>query len=330
MPVSVPDRKLLSALADGRFCSGQQLANDLGVSRAAVWKRLQRLRDEFGLGVEAVPGRGYRLPYPLELIDRDRLLGRLRPGTRRAIDQLIVAASIDSTNTAAMSAAWPPHGKSAIWVAEHQTAGRGRRGRTWASPFGASLYLTVARRFERSLGELSGLSLATGVIVAETLTRLGVAGVGLKWPNDLVVDGRKLAGILVEASGEAGGPALAAIGLGVNVRMPTAAAGAIDQPWADLTTLPGGPPSRNDLCVELIEVLVEGLEGFAEFALDGVLERWRRFDVLADRSVEIHTAGRRIEGIYRGISDSGGALIETVGEVVEHFAGEVSLRPAAR
>jgi BirA family biotin operon repressor/biotin-[acetyl-CoA-carboxylase] ligase len=175
------------------------------------------------------------------------------------------------------------------------------------------------------MSQLAGLSLAAGVVVAETLHSVGLEGHALKWPNDVLFDGRKLAGILVDVSGEAGGPATAVIGVGINLRIPAADAGAIDQPWTDLAQV-GVAPSRNRVAGLLIDRMVDACMAFSSGRLEDFLARWERFDRLRGRPVAIVRGGHVVEGIYRGIAPSGALVLEDAGGRTEHHAGEVSLR----
>lgn len=321
---------LLQQLSDGRFHSGERLARILGVSRGAVWKRLQRLQDQLGLEVHAVRGRGYRLSAPIELLDQGQILDRLSPASRRRLESLDLHTAIGSTNSAVIAAGAPPPGRAKVCLAEHQTAGRGRRGRPWVSVFGTNVCLSLAWRFERSLSELAGLSLVAGIVVAEVLDHYGVQDLGLKWPNDVLASGRKLSGILVEASGETAGPSTAVIGVGVNVRIPTAAAEPIDQPWTDLTRSGVDGVSRNALAADLIDRLVAACDAFESGATAQILARWAAFDALLDQAVRIERGDRWTDGIYRGIAPSGAVRIETANGLEEYLAGEVSLRSATR
>jgi BirA family biotin operon repressor/biotin-[acetyl-CoA-carboxylase] ligase len=329
MTLDGSDEQLLRVLADGRFHSGEQLAATLGMSRTAVWKRLQCLRDALSLELQAVRGRGHRLARPIEFLDERQILSGLAPVARRRLDAFHVALSMDSTNSAALAHLPRETARARVWLAEHQSAGRGRRGRHWVSVFGSSLYLSLAWRFNRALSELAGLSLVAGIVVAETLQRHGIDEVALKWPNDVLLDGRKLCGVLVEASGESSGPAAAVIGIGLNVNLPAAAGQGIDQPWADLSFLDDRMPSRNRLASTLVSGLIEACEAFSDRPLSAFLERWQRYDALRGRPVHLHRGDHVTSGTYRGVAANGAVLLETTAGVEEHLAGEVSLRQAA-
>ncbi len=322
----VARHRLLQELSDGRFHSGQQLADSLGVSRAAVWKQLQRLSQDYDLQISAVRGRGYRLPAALELLDSDGIRAEIGDLALPRLQHMQLLECTASTNADATADLPLDSGYARVWLAEHQTGGRGRRGREWISAFGENLYLSLAWRFDLPMMELAGLSLVAGVVVAEVLREMGIEGHCLKWPNDVLVDGRKLCGILVEASGEAAGPAAAVIGIGINFRLPAPSAAQIDQPWVDLHRLGGPRVSRNQAAGMLIDRLINACEVFSEHRLPAFLDRWHAFDGLLGQDVCITSGKRSIAGAYRGIGSSGAVRIETASGVAEYHAGEVSLR----
>lgn len=320
------DRLLLERLQRGP-ASGVELAQAAGVTRGAIWKRVQSLRAA-GIGIAAQAGRGYALSQPLELLDRDRILTALSAQSRSALHALQVCFETPSTQTLAAANA-PPEKGAAIWLAERQTAGQGRRGRQWISPLAAHLALSVARRFPHGFAALSGLSLVVGVAAAEALQALGFAQVGLKWPNDLCVDEKKLGGILIELRGETGGPCAAVIGIGINMRMPPAYAALIDQPWCDLAMLSQAQtPSRDVVAASVINALLPALEQFEREGMAPFLPRWQALDQLADKPVRVHYGDRIHEGIALGINAQG--ALRVLHDHHEHLyhGGEVSLRSA--
>lgn len=317
------DRQLLVRLAAGRL-SGDALARDLGLTRAAVWKRIQGLRAA-GLAIEGRAGDGYHLCQPLDLLDADAIRAALPATTAAAIGGLDVLWSTSSTNTELLRRSTPETGVEVV-LAERQTGGRGRRGRSWASPATAHIYLSLLRGFAGGLSRLGGLSLVAGVAVAEALHACGHTGVRLKWPNDLVVDGRKLAGLLVEGGGEFAGPARAVIGIGVNVRMPPAAAADIGQPWVDLHGMAGTEVPRTPVVALLLAHLIPALDAFDAHGLAPFLPRYAALDALAGRDVRVEDGGRIIEGRALGLADDGALRVEVDGQVRQFHAGEVSVR----
>lgn len=324
------ERALLLRLAHGPV-SGDVLAGEAGLTRAAVWKRIEALRDA-GIAIEASPGRGYHLSQPLDLLDADAIRAALPASVRTGLADLEVAWSLDSTNSELLRRDTPAHG-CAVLLAERQTGGRGRRGREWASPLAAHLYLSLARRFEGGLARLGGLSLVAGVAACEALQALGFPQLRLKWPNDLVVDDggglRKLGGLLVEGGGEAGGAARAVVGIGVNVRMPAAFSSAIDQPWTQLSALAPAPPARNLLAAGLLAQLLPALDVFDAQGLAPFLPRYAALDALAGRPVQVHEATRSWDALALGIAEDGALRVrDDTGDIHLVHAGDVSVRAA--
>lgn len=326
------ERALLQRLIAGP-ASGDALARVSGQTRAAVWKRIEALR-EAGVAIEAKPGRGYALSQPLDLLDAGAIVAALPASERARLAGLEVAWSIDSTNSELLRRATPAQGATVL-LAERQTGGRGRRGREWASPLAAHLYLSLARGFGGGLARLGGLSLVAGIAAVEALHALGYAGVRLKWPNDLVVPGaqglRKLGGLLIEGGGEHAGPVRAVIGLGLNVRMPVAAAAAIDQPWCDLTALSAGvAPARDAVAAALLARLLPALDEFDADGLAPFLPRYADLDALAGAAIAVHGGnGQRQDGVALGLAEDGALRVRLGDGSLQSFhAGEVSVRRA--
>ena len=323
-----PERALLERLAAGAV-SGSALAGESGLTRAAVWKRIAALR-EAGIAIDALPGAGYRLAQPLDLLDADAIRQAMPASARARMARLQLAWSLPSTNTALLADDTPADG-CALLLAERQTGGRGRRGRAWASPLAAHVYLSVARRFEGGLARLGGLSLVAGIACCEALHALGFPQVGLKWPNDLVVaDGgglRKLGGVLVEGAGETAGAARAVIGIGLNVRMPASHAATIDQPWIDLAALSAEVPARNVVVAAVLAHLLPALDRFDAEGLAAFLPRYAAHDVLAGRRVRVHEAGGERDARALGIAEDGALRVrDAAGHERRVHAGDVSVR----
>ncbi len=316
--------KLLSVLADGAFHSGSELGRELGISRSAVWKHMQRL-PELGLEVYSVKGRGYRLPGGIDLIDAERLRDRLQSaGLDERLTVVNVAIETDSTNAQGLEALQQGV-HSGLFVAEYQHAGRGRRGRQWLSPLASSLCFTLAWRFNSGAAALEGLSLAVGLALQQALAELGVAQVGLKWPNDLLVDNAKLAGILIELSGDAAGECQVAIGVGLNVALPEGLAEQLDQPCIDLRAL-GFEGERTELLATLVRQLVRVLQRFESGGFAQLRPAWEAANVFQGRSVRLTSGVHSFEGVCLGVTDQGALRLQTdKGQEVFH-GGEVSVR----
>ncbi|MGE3480709.1 MAG: bifunctional biotin--[acetyl-CoA-carboxylase] ligase/biotin operon repressor BirA [Gammaproteobacteria bacterium] len=315
---------LLSMLADGKFHSGEILGEALGITRAAVWKHLRALKAR-GIEIHSIPGKGHRLAGGIELLSEMKIRAGLSDAARARLGGIELFQQIDSTNSELRRRASGLPSAYAC-LAETQSAGRGRNDRAWVSPYARNLYLSLLWRFNAGPDALSGLSLAVGVAVLRALQAMGVDGVGLKWPNDLLWHGAKCAGALIEMSGEAGGSARVVIGVGVNVDMPRQLGGAIDQAWTDLATITGRGISRNSLAGMLLGKLIEVLSEFEDAGPDALLEEWRRHDIVSGRAVAVTTVHGEEFGIARGIDASGALLVEEGGAIKRYLSGDVSLR----
>lgn len=325
MPAAID---LVRRLADGNCHSGAVLARDLGISRAAVWKGLRRAADRYDLKLQSLPGRGYRLERALELLDAEQIRAAMSAHGRDRLAGLEIHDQIDSTNQRLMALAAGPLPSGSVCLAEHQSAGRGRRGRTWVSPFAGGLCLSLLWRYPLGPGALGGVSLAAGAVVAGVLERCGVRGLGLKWPNDLLWQRRKLGGLLLEVAGETQGPSRLVVGLGLNLAMGAGRGEGIDQPWVDLhEALDGRVPGRNRLAAALIESLLGMLADFDGSGPAPWLEEWARFDLPLGQPVRVYQGERVLAGEYAGIDPDGLLRLMTVEGLVRIAAGEVSLRP---
>jgi len=317
---------LLAQLADGDFRSGEALGEALGISRAAIWKQIQQLR-ELGVTVQAVTGRGYRIPGGIVLLDRGRIAASFDAGVREKISSFEVHFSVDSTNTRAMANANSGHDICLV-MTEHQTQGRGRRGRSWISPFGRNLYMSLLWTFQGGVATLEGLSLVCALAVRRALARELYQGVSVKWPNDVLFERRKLAGILLEVSGDVSGPCKVVIGIGLNTEMPAQAGAQIDQPFSDLALVDGRPVDRNRLAAVVVSELVAVLQRFDDYGFQPFKEEWMGADCYRGEQVEVRSGQSVLPGICVGVDDSGRLLLETADGIQAVAGGE--LMPSLR
>ncbi len=328
--MSDPRRALLSLLADGAVHAGPALGTALGCTRAAVWKQVEALR-AMGLVVETRGRVGYCIPGGVELLDAGRIRTALGPATRQALVALEVAFSIDSTSGYLLGLPMPGPGEVTCCLAEYQDGGRGRRGRRWLSPVARGLCFSMGVRLERGGHELPTLSLVAGVAVVRALEAVGAGGALLKWPNDVILGGGKLGGILVDVAGEPGGPLHVVIGVGLNVHAAPAAGDVILAGGLRPASLGAGPggqqPSRNALAAALIDSLVAAVAVFDAHGFPPFVDAWRQADFLAGRAIELEVAGRHEPGVARGIADDGTLLVDSAGGRRRVVAGEVTLRP---
>lgn len=310
---------LISILSDGEFHSGEQLGERLGMSRAAINKHIQTLRD-WGVDVFTVPGKGYSLPEPIQLLNEEFIRSSINDGA------VTVLPVIDSTNQYLLDRLSSLQSGD-VCVAEYQQAGRGRRGRKWFSPFGANLYLSMYWRLEQGPAAAIGLSLVIGIVMAEVLQSLGADKVRVKWPNDLYLLDRKLAGILVELTGKTGDAAQIVIGAGINLAMRRVETDVINQGWINLQEA-GIKIDRNTLAVRLIKELRAALVLFEQEGLAPYLSRWEKLDNFIHRPVKLIIGEKEIFGTSRGIDTQGALLLEQDGVIKPWMGGEISLRSA--
>lgn len=320
-------RELLVALADGDTVSGALLAERAGVTRAAIWKQIEALRAR-GVPVESRGTAGYCLPWPVQVLGLSVLRAALPAQVRKSLGALELHWEIDSTSSEIQRRLGALPDLSFI-LAETQSAGRGRRGRTWLSPPGLNVYLSCLKRFDGGFAALSGLSLAVGVIVMRTLSALGMSGAGLKWPNDVLSEGGKLAGILVELSGEYQGPCAAIIGVGINVRLTAALHEQAGQPINDLTTLANGiAPDRNRVAAALISALAEGLAQFEREGFAGFIAEYTEHDLLRGEALHLQGALGELDGIGAGVDVRGALMLRTTAGLQSIDSADVTVRRA--
>lgn len=317
---------LLIRLADGEVHSGDELGQLLGVSRTAVWKHLQKLT-EMGVVLESVRGRGYRLTGGLELLEEQRIKSGLTSEAQALVNELELFFITDSTNARALSKAAQMR-SGYVCLAEQQRAGRGRRGRNWFSPFGRNLYLSASWGFDGGAVQLEGLSLTVGVVLCRVLEQFGLKEVQLKWPNDLLWRNQKLAGVLLEMSGDPAGQCHVVVGIGLNLAMPESVE--IEQPWVDIRRACEGEglplPSRNALAIALVNELLPLLARYHERGFSYYRSAWQRRDAFVGREVALVAAHHAQKGIARGVSDQGALRLEVDGEIELHHGGELSMR----
>lgn len=325
---------LIAALADGRFHTGDELGQQFGVTRAAIWKAARKFA-EFGLEVHSVRGKGYRLSEPLVLLEAGAITTNLSVSNHARVRELEILPVVDSTNLHALrraqqrSLALGP-GQVYVCMGEMQTAGKGRRGRQWVSPFGHNLYLSVLREFTSGASSLEGLSLVIGIALVNALQEWGFSGLGLKWPNDMLWNERKLAGILIEISGDVAGTCQVVIGLGLNLKLKTDNMRDVEQPWAALSQLGFLQRDRNRLFGRILDRVLTALERFQATGFGAFADDWNRLDISAGRQVELSSAAGSIIGLGLGV-DAGGALLLDTNSGVRRFqGGEVSLRPVTQ
>lgn len=319
--------QLLNLLADGEFHSGEILAEQLGVSRASVFSALARVADS-GVALQRVRGRGYRLARQWDRLERGEVLRHL--GKAAAQFNLEILPQASSSNTlllqrAGLDIAAGGASSGSVLAVEWQTAGRGRLGRNWHSSLGSALTFSLLWRFDCGLNALSGLSLGVGVAVVRALKRLGATDVHLKWPNDILTEQGKLAGVLIEAQGDVLGPSAVVIGIGMNYTMPTNLEQQIDQPASALEDVCSAMPSRNQLLAAALFELAQALQQFAQGGFSSLRSEWEHCHIHQNKQVQMQMAdGQLVSGIARGVSDHGELCLETAHGIRYFNSGEVA------
>lgn len=309
-------------LADGNVHSGEELGDLLGVSRTAVWKQLQKL-EKLGVIVDSVKGKGYQIPGGLELLDADRLQAGLNTNAKQYFRHFDIRHTTESTNSVLLQDAEASSG--VICLAEHQSAGRGRKGRQWVSPFGRNIYFSTAWEYTGGAAALEGLSLAVGVAIVRALKKNGIDGVQLKWPNDVLWQQQKLAGILLEMKGDAAGICQVVVGVGLNVHMSDQEGAAIDQGWASLMKLQP-TISRNQLVIDIANELLPLLATFHQNGFAPWKEEWESFDEFRGKEVDIHVGSQVTTGTVLGVNETGALRLQTATGEQLIYGGEASLR----
>lgn len=321
--------EVLRLLADGGFHSGTDMGSHLGITRAAVCKAIKSLTDA-GFDIHRVTGRGYRLPQPVRPLDRRAILRHLGAQAAEVRDRLTLLEETESTNRYLLERANLASFAGAVCLAEVQAAGRGRRGRQWVATPYHNLLLSMGWRFASGPGIVAGLSLAAGVALLRALEDYGVRGALLKWPNDVLWGEKKLAGLLVDVQGEATGPSLVVLGVGLNGYIGERDAARIDQPWTDLHTITGEMVDRNRLAALVIGELRDMFQQFADKGLAAFRDEWQRRHLYHGRRVRLLAGEHEIVGTVEGIDAHGALLLRDArGSTRAYHSGEISLRQAA-
>ncbi|AIB38897.1 MULTISPECIES: bifunctional biotin--[acetyl-CoA-carboxylase] ligase/biotin operon repressor BirA [Pseudomonas] len=311
---------LLKLLKDGRFHSGEALGAALGVSRSAVWKQLQHLEAELNLPIHKVRGKGYQLASPLVFLTAEDIA----LNAPSLVWPIHISDSIDSTNAEALRLVGAGCEAPFLVLAEQQTAGRGRRGRKWVSPFAQNVYYSLVLRIESGLRQLEGLSLVVGLAVMQALRESGVQGAALKWPNDVLVGQKKIAGILLELVGDPADICHVVLGIGINVNMQRA--DDVDQQWTSLQLQTGSPVDRNALVARLGLQLQDYLERHRLGGFIALQEEWEQNHAWQGRPVSLIAGVHQIDGVVLGVDHQGALRLSVDGVEKIYSGGELSLR----
>lgn len=314
--------ELIKQLASGEFVSGEQVGAQFGISRAAVAKHIKAI-SELGLDVFRVTGKGYKLAQPISLLDKSKVSAILEH--RGLSNKVDVFSLIDSTNDMLMRRVPNQIKSGEVCVAEYQSAGRGRRGRQWISPFGSNLYFSMYWKIEQGMAAAMGLNIVAALAVSDAIKSLYNIEVQLKWPNDIYLSGVKLAGILIDLDGQALEPCHCIIGIGLNLKMPKESAEQVDQPWTDISCHTDLKIDRNELVAEIINALTSRLIAH-QSQNSSFVKEWQDQDYYFNKPVRLISGEKEIFGLCKGIDNQGALMLESEGVIKPMYGGELSLR----
>lgn len=317
--------EIISLLADGESRSGQEIGDLLKITRSAVWKIMHKLV-ELGIPVERQQGKGYRFTRPVQILQKERIWEGLSPNIQEQIPDFDLADCIESTNDHLLTQIKYGKPSGSLVLCEHQTAGRGRLGRSWHSPYAANLYLSVYWHFKKDTSELSGLSQVATLAILRALSKHNVPGISLKWPNNIYYGDKKIAAVLIDMLAESHSNTDAVIGIGLNLSM-SLPDGTIDQPWTDVHTITNIFPDRNHMASTLLEELYTALMTFEEKGFTVFFDEWKQHDGLAGKTVLASNPSQSFSGIAHGIGSQGELLIETPQGIIPLFSGSVNVSP---
>lgn len=312
---------ILQLLSDGQWHKGEELGQALSITRAGIWKAMQSMP----ISIERDKRQGYRIAGGLELLNEKELNKKIESSVKNKYNKLIILNSIPSTNDYLFEQARGNIHDNLICLAEAQSQGKGRRGRTWETPFGHNISCSFLWHYNCDSGQLSGLSQMIALSTVKAIEEAtGIEDLKVKWPNDIYHQGKKLSGILIELLAQAHVNTTAIIGIGINGKLPENTQ--INQPWTDLTNILGAPPPRNRLAAALINHTISTL---AEFHMDGLtphIETWKHYDICAGKQVEIVRNSNDLKGIAEGINRRGELILRDKNNQLHTIlSGEASL-----
>lgn len=322
-------QKVLNILSDGQFHSGEIIGHELGISRSAIWKAINHLKN-LGLDIQSITRKGYRIDGGIELLKQQEIYNWVSTKNRALINNIEVLQQIDSTNSYLLEQAILKPTKNIACFAEQQTHGRGRRGRHWTSPFGNNIYHSLLWNFSKDPAEIMGLSLVTSVAIIRALKRYGITQeLSVKWPNDILYLNKKLAGVLIEMHAESHGHCAAVIGVGINTHLTQKQASSIDQPWTSISEITQQKTQRNKLAGILLDELIVGIQQFDRSDLSIFIDEWQQYNAHSNKIVTLHTAtNKMVKGKFVGITNQGAIIIADKQAKTQHyFSGELSFHP---
>jgi BirA family biotin operon repressor/biotin-[acetyl-CoA-carboxylase] ligase len=314
--------ELLKILADGKLHSGQELAENMGVSRTAIWKHLNKIRSK-NLDICTFKGKGYQLSRQIELLQHDVITRKIRSEVNHHLHSVQLLYETGSTNKLLMNM-HPAHGR--VIIAEYQYAGRGRSGNVWLSGLAGSLCMSIAWHYDAIPNDFNAMSLAAGVVLAQCLEKFSGKSIQLKWPNDLIYGRSKLGGILIESKGQHAGEVDVVVGIGINFKLPEQLGRMINQNVTDLASVSSNTLSRNEIAAELINGIISFLSAYPKLGFNHYIDEWRKRDFGKDCEAELHLPGKKINGRIVDIDENGNLIMSADDRFMKFGSGELSLR----
>lgn len=328
MKLSASTQALLKLLCRGEEVSGSKLGEALGMSRTAVWKKIKQLQ-EAGVEIHTETAKGYRLSTPLNLLDAEKIYQVVADNALRKRLKLDIHFSLSSTSDHLKKEIDHVQNSNSITfcLAEHLSAARGRLGRSWHAPFGENIYCSSLWSLNKDASELSGLSLIIGLAVVMALQDYGFQEpLSVKWPNDVMCQNKKMAGILIEIVGVSNQEAQLIIGIGLNVNMHAKKKSPIKQPWTSLAEITNTLHDRNKIVGLLIKRLSNMMNTFLEEGFSPFLPLWEKYDYLRGQHIQLQQLKHYYEGRVMGIDEQGNLLLkQKTGGVLPFAIGEASI-----
>ncbi|MCH9643775.1 MAG: bifunctional biotin--[acetyl-CoA-carboxylase] ligase/biotin operon repressor BirA [Gammaproteobacteria bacterium] len=323
-------QKVLLALADGMFHSGELLGKQLGLTRSAIWKAVAQLK-RLGINVQSITRKGYRIQGGITLLNQECITQQISAKNQKLLDDIILLEQVNSTNTFLLEhIKHKPH-KNIACFAEYQSHARGRRGHSWLSPFGNNIYHSLLWHFNKDPGQITGLSLAVSIAVIRSLIRYGLNQntLQLKWPNDICHNHKKLAGVLIEMQAESNGHCSVVIGIGLNTHMDHVQSEILNNQCTSINNITQQAVDRNKIAGYLLDELINLLVEYNQHGLKHFLDEWRQYDSYSGHPIKLLMTSKTIEGTMQGVTDNGEVVIkDTQGQLKQYCNGEVSLRLA--
>jgi BirA family biotin operon repressor/biotin-[acetyl-CoA-carboxylase] ligase len=310
---------VVSTLNDGEFHDGTGMSSGLRLSRTAIWKVVKKLI-AYGLTIESVKGKGYCLAEPLVLLNQKVIEAALQHDI-----EVELFESLPSTQAYFKGIAhYQNHPQ--LCITETQSDGVGRFGRSWHTPFGQNITMSLTYHFDQDISELGGLSLLAALSVAKALEGVCelTTPLHLKWPNDIIHDNKKVAGILIDAQVQFNGGCTVVIGMGVNVNL--SGTQPIDQPWTSLRDIAGKSFDRNVLVSSILNTLLDDIEAFNDTGFAPFAKRWQAKSALIGHDITLHIGKHHIEGKVIDVNANGQIVLNTADGVRTFSSGEASLR----